>query len=125
MATNFWQEFVLPHAPEEAYFSAAPFGSRATTGNPFGREIAGQPTTATGGFAPAAQDYWSGQYGNVMRQFMGEAGRKMKAGEDPTTMSFTDFLEEYPWTQRYSAMSPRLRPGGTISRFSPSARYMY
>ena len=125
---NFWQDYVLPYEPELAYYSAAPFGTRATAASPFGQatyDPSGQVTGAVGGFSPAAQNYWSGQYGNVMREFMGEAGRAMKRGTDPTDLSFEDFLEQYPWTQRYSALGPRLRPGGGTARFNPAARYMY
>lgn len=111
---GFWQEYVLGFEPKAAYYSAAPFGTGATAASPFG-----------GGYAPAAQNYWSGQYGNVMNQFLGQAGRRMRAGGDPSDLSFVDFLSDYPWTQRYSALSPRLRPGGGTSRFSPAARYMY
>ena len=111
---SFWQDY-LEAEPQAAYYSAAPFGGGTTAASPFG-----------GGFAPAAQQYWLGQYGNVMRQWSGEAGRKMRKGKDPLSgTSFVDFLEQYPWTQRYSALSPRQRPGGSISRFSPAARYMY
>jgi len=124
---NFWQEHVLPQAPQAAYFSAAPFGSRVTAENPFGRATfgkTGQVTPGASGFSPAAQRYWTGQYGNVMNQFMGEAGRRMRSGQDPTSLSFMDFLEEYPWTQRYTSLSPRLRSGST-TRFNPATRYMY
>lgn len=114
---SFWLDY-LGSEPEAAYYSSTPFGGQATAASPFG-----------GGFAPAAQQYWSGQYGNVMRQFMGEAGRRMKTagpGEDPLIgMNFVDFLEQYPWTQRYTALSPRQRPGGSTARFNPAARYMY
>jgi|TARA_R100000306_G_scaffold61621_1_gene64764 hypothetical protein len=109
---NFWKD-VLQYEPQAAYFSAAPFGTRATAANPFG-----------GGYSPASQRYWSGQYGNVMNQYVGEAGRRMRAGQDPSSMSFFDYLEQYPWTERYSSISPLLRGGG-VSRFNPSARYMY
>ena len=116
-ADSFWLDY-LGTEPEAAYYSATPFGGRATAASPFG-----------GGFSPAAQQYWSGQYGNVMRQWSGEAGRRMRTmgdEEDPFSgMSFVDFLEQYPWTQRYSALSPRQRPGGSTARFSPAARYMY
>ena len=100
---NFWQDYVLPSAPETAYYSAAPFG---------------------GGFSPASQQYWSGQYGNVVNQYAGELGKSYRAGEQPS-MSFVDFLEEYPWTQRYTAMSPSMRPGGRTSRYAPAARRYY
>jgi hypothetical protein len=112
---SFWQDYFSGgYEPEAAYYSSTPFGTGATAASPFG-----------GGFAPAAQQYWSGQYGNVMNQFKGAAGRRMRAGEDPLTTNFVDFLEQYPWTQRYSALSPRQRPGGGTARFSPAARYMY
>jgi hypothetical protein len=111
---NFWKDYALPYEPQAAYYSAAPFGTGATAATPFG-----------GGYSPAAQGYWSGQYGNVMNQFMGQAGRRMRAGEDPSSLSFVDYLEEYPWTERYTSMSPRLRAGGATSRFNPAARYMY
>ena len=112
---NFWQDFVLPYEPQAAYYSAAPFGGGATAASPFG-----------GGFSPASQSYWSGQYGNVMNQYQGELGRAMRRGdEDPYRMKFTDFLEDYPWTERYTALGPRQRPGGSTARFAPSARRMY
>jgi len=113
---NIWSDW-LEDFPQEAYYSAAPFGSAIDAG----------PTAASpfgGGFAPAAQQYWSGQYGNVVNQYMGQWGRSLRAGQKPS-MTFTDFLEQYPWTQRYSALSPRMRPGGTTSRFAPAVRRMY
>ena len=110
---DFWQEYVLGFEPEAAYYSATPFGTGATAASPFG-----------GGFSPASQSYWSGQYGTVMNQYLGEAGRAMRRGEEPT-QSFTDFLGQYPWTERYTALTPRGRPGGSTARFVPSTRRMY
>lgn len=127
--SNLWKDyFELGYEPEAAYYSAAPFGARGTAQNPFGRQVfdtSGQISAGTGGFAPAAQRYWSGQFGNVHNQWVGEVGRRMKSEQDPMGLSFVDFLEQYPWTERYSSMSPRLRAGGDTSRFSPSTRYMY
>ena len=115
---NFWQDYVLGYEPQAAYYSAAPFGTGASAASPFG-----------GGFSPAAQSYWSGQYGNIMNQYLGEAGRSYRGGKpgDPTPpfTKFTDFLEQYPWTERYTALTPRGRPGGSTARFTPSARRMY
>lgn len=110
---NWWQEYVLPYEPQAAYYSAAPFGTGASVGSPFG-----------GGYAPAAQQYWSGQYGNVMNQYMGSMGRDMRAGREPE-MSFMDYIDQYPWTERYTSLGPAMRPGGSTSRFAPSARRMY
>jgi len=123
--SSFWKDYVLPYAPEETYFSSAPFGGQITAANPFGGREASDVNPFGRGFSPASQSYWAGQYGNVMNQYLGEGGRKMRAGEDPTTLSFMDYLEQYPWTERYTAMSPSLRPGGRTSRFSPSTRYVF
>jgi hypothetical protein len=115
---NLWQDFFLDYEPEMAYYSAAPFGTGASAASPFG-----------GGFSPASQSYWSGQYGTVMNQYLGETGRAQrdwKPGDpDPPFTKFTDFLEQYPWTERYTALTPRGRPGGSTARFAPSTRRMY
>jgi len=95
---------ILPYEPQPAFYSSAPFG---------------------GGFSPASQQYWAGQYGNVMNQYEGERGRMMKRGEDPYSMTFLDYLEKYPWTERYTALSPAMRPGGRTARFTPSARRLF
>lgn len=110
--SSFWRD-ALEYEPQAAYFSAAPFGGRATSVSPFG-----------GGYGAPAQRYWSGQYSNVMNQFLGQAGRRMRAGESPESLSFTDYLEQYPWTERYSSISPLLRDRQT-SRFNPATRFMY
>ena len=34
--SSFWKDYVLPYAPEETYFSSAPFGGQITAANPFG-----------------------------------------------------------------------------------------
>ena len=99
---DFFQHW-LEDIPEAAYYSAEPF---------------------QGGFAPTAQRYWQGQYGNIQNQYMGELGKQLRAGQAPTK-TFTDFLGDYPWTERYTAMGPRLRPGGATTRYAPSVRRMY
>jgi hypothetical protein len=136
---------------QAAYYSAAPFGagySRAdrtplvSQDNPWGGmefNQAGDPmsvygdvdpqtgapiVSAQGGYTPAQQQYWSGQYGNVLNQYKGELGRRMRQG-NPPGLSFTEFLENYPWTERYTALPPSLTPGVTPTRFAPSVRYMY
>ena len=109
---NIWSDF-LEDFPEAAYYSAAPFGAGPSVSKPFG-----------GGFAPAAQQYWRGQYGNVMNQYMGQWGRSLREGQFPE-MTFRDYLGQYPWTQRYTALSPAMRPGSTASRFSPATRWVY
>jgi len=111
--SNFWQDYILPYEPQVAYYSAAPFGGGTTQASPFGE-----------GFSPAAQQYWSGQYGNVYNQFMGDVGRSYRRGEEPA-MSFVDYLDQYPFTERYTALGPQMRPGSRTARFSPATRYIY
>ena len=95
-------EYQLEATPQLAYFSSAPF---------------------QGGSSPAQQKYWSGQYGNVYNQYAGALGSAIRQGQEAP--SFTNFLSDMPWTERYTALSPSLRPGGSFRRFNPATRYMY
>lgn len=103
MPEDFFSSSWLEAVPEAAFYSAAPFGDT--------------------GFSPMAQQYWAGQYGNIQNQYLGELGSAMRNQQQAP--SFVDFLEDYPFTQRYTAMSPALRPGGSFRRFAPSTRFMY
>ena len=94
--------YMLEVTPSLAYFSAAPFQGQTSA---------------------AQRQYWSGQFGNVTNQYMGELGTAIRAGQEGP--SFTRFLEDMPWTEKYTALSPRLRPGSDFRRFSPQTRYMY
>ena len=99
--TGDFSSYMLEASPAMAYFSSAPFSVHTS---------------------PAEQRYWQGQYGNVSNQYMGAMGEALRTGtQEP---SFTQFLEDMPWTSRYSALSPALR-GEAFSRFSPQARYIY
>jgi len=95
-------QYQLESTPQMAYFSASPF---------------------QGGYSPAQERYWSGQFGNVYNQYAGTLGSAVRKGEEPP--SFVNFLSDMPWTQRYTALSPSLRPGGSFRRFNPATRYVY
>ena len=97
-----FNEYMLEAEPSMAYFSSAPF---------------------QGGYSPAQQQYWGSQAGNVWSEYQGQEGSALRGMGEPTT--FTSFLEDMPWTERYSSLSPSLRPGGGSRRFNPTARYMY
>ena len=99
---NFFNQYMLEVTPSLAYFSAAPFQGQTSA---------------------AQRQYWSGQFGNVTNQYMGALGTAIRAGQEGP--SFTRFLEDMPWTEKYTALSPRLRPGSDFRRFSPQTRYMY
>lgn len=92
----------LESTPQMAYFSSTPF---------------------QGGSSPMQQQYWGSQYGNVFNQYQGSLGTALRSGE--TAPSFLQFLESKPWTERYTSLSPSLRPGGGTRRFNPTARHMY
>ena len=125
MATDFWSQ-VLEASPETAYYSASPFGQYSPR-NPWGGSefVQGGEGVTQGGYSPVQQQYWSGQYGNVYNQYLGQIGRSLRGGQEPAT-TFMEYLDQYPFTQRYSALGPAMRPGGCgSSRYSPSTRYMF
>ena len=97
-----WGDYQLEASPRMAYYSAEPFA---------------------GGYSPAQQKYWSGQYGNVYNQYAGALGAAVR--NQTEAPSFVDFLRDMPWTERYTSLSPSLRPGSSFGRFNPSTRYMY
>ena len=95
-------EWTLDQTPQMAYYSAEPFA---------------------GGYSPAQQKYWSGQFGNVYNQYAGALGASVR--NQTEAPSFVDFLRDMPWTERYTSLSPSLRPGSSFGRFNPATRYMY
>ena len=123
MATDLWSQ-ILEASPETAYYSASPFGQYSQR-NPWGGSefVQGGEGVTQGGYSPVQQQYWSGQYGNVYNQYAGALGSAIRQGQEAP--SFTNFLSDMPWTERYTALSPSLRPGGSFRRFNPATRYMY
>ena len=95
---------ILEFNPEWAYYSSAPFQEGK-------------------GFSPMQNQYWRGQYGDVWDEYLGSLGAAEKRGQDAPL--WTSFLEDMPWTQRYTALGPSLRPGGSTRQYSPSVRYAY
>jgi len=97
-----FSEYMLETTPAMAYFSAAPF--QGTSG-------------------PAQRQYWGSQYGNIANEYAGAWGTALRTGGQAPT--FTEFLEDMPWTERYTSLSPSLRPGGSFRQFAPQTRYAY
>jgi len=124
MTTNGWGDFLsgmgdfsdymLESSPSMAYFSARPFQIQSGT-DP------SRPSYTQA--SPAQRQYWSGQEGNVMNLYQGALGSAVRSGT--TAPSFTQFLEGMPWTERYTSLSPSLRPGSSFSRFNPQTRRIY
>ena len=97
-----WNNYILEKDPKMAYFSAAPF---------------------SGATSPMQNQYWQGQFGNVYNQYTGSVGRQLQSGQEPT--SFVDYLSQTPFTERYTSLSPTMRPGSATRRYNPGTRYMY
>ena len=75
------------------------------------------------------RDYWSDQYSNIYNQYLGQQGQGLAAlaqGRQPTTPmgTFSQYLENIPFTQRYASLTPQQRGQGTRS-FAPSTRYLF
>jgi len=64
-----------------------------------------------------AQDIYSG----AMSDFYGKLGEQILGGGEPT-MTFTDFLQDFPFTERFAQLG---RQYSQQSRFSPKTRFLY
>ena len=104
--SDYWSttDPLLEYSPEMAYFSAAPFQ----------------------GASPFEQQYWSNQYGDTYNQYQGALGRSMRAGDPVSSQpTWVGFLDAMPWTERYTALGPRMRPGGSTQRYAPATRWAF
>lgn len=75
-----------------------------------------------------AQDWAMGQYSNFYNRYLGDVGSeygKRGRGEKAQPVStFAEYLQEDPFTERYSRLTPYQR-GVSTSRFAPSTRYIF
>jgi hypothetical protein len=128
MATNPFYDFISGEAltaqPQMSYLAmlgnqapdpdpqwSAPGSAQARMfGNPFGT-------------SPASRRYFQGQFQNIYDEFLGQQGRMLQGGQMPA-QNFTQFLDAFPFTQRYSALPPEMT-GRTLSGFAPRVQYSY
>jgi hypothetical protein len=83
------------------------------------------PSSYTAPMQRRAQDYLRNQYSNVYNEYLGRRAQELRQRKDPSKWTtFSDFLEETPFTQRYSQLSPYQR-GVSTSRFAPSTRRIF
>jgi hypothetical protein len=75
------------------------------------------------GTSPAAKRYFQSQFQNIYNEFLGNQGRALQGGQLPS-QSFTQFLEQFPFTQKYSALPPEMSGRG-ISGFAPKVQFAY
>lgn len=101
---QFWKK-LLEGEPEALYHSFRP---------QYGR---GQ-----GRFRPGQERYFKGQFGDVWNEYLGKLGQQIRGGQEPS-LQFSNFLEAFPWANRYSSLPPELR-GETNRRFAPPVRWL-
>ena len=100
---NWWQQVLSQYEPAQYYSSP--------TGMAFGQQ------------APAQQRYFQNSYQDVLKDYYGQAGTAMRAGQAPA--SFMDFLEaDNPWTARYSQLHQPAR-GVTGMAANPRTRFLF
>ena len=64
-----------------------------------------------------AQDIYSG----AMAEFYGKLGEQILGGGAPT-LNFSDFLQDYPFTERFAQLGRQYSQQG---RFNPRTRFLY
>jgi len=67
--------------------------------------------------------HYQNQFQDVYNQFLGALGSQIRQGGEPT-MRWTDYLESYPFTERYAALPPQ-QAGRSRRQFNPSTRHIY
>ena len=60
-------------------------------------------------------------YSGAMTEFYGKLGEQILGGGEPT-MTFTDFLQDFPFTDRFAQLG---RQYSQQSRYRPSTRFLY
>ena len=75
------------------------------------------------GGSQGQQRFFRGQYQDAYNDYLGALGRDIRKGTAPD-MNFADYLEDYPFTERYAALTPQ-QAGRTTRQYSPSTRHIY
>ena len=99
-----WGSLLLEQLPQPTYFSSP-------TGQSFG---AG---------SPRQQRYFQQNYQDTFNQYMGSLGQQLREGQSPN-LSFQQFLEQDPWTSRYSQL-PQAARGVNTGMYNPRTRHLY
>ena len=127
MATNPFAQFISGEAltaqPQMSYLAMLGDQTPGATGRAkpgmAQSEMFGRPF----GTSPASRRYFQGQFQNVYNEFLGQQGRALQGGQIPS-QTFSQFLDQFPFTQRYSALPPEMSGRG-ISVFAPRVRFSY
>ena len=84
--------------------------------------------------SPAQTQYYQNQFQNIYNQYLGTLGKELRLGATGTegsksladigSMQFSDYLGNYDWTDRYTALPPSQR-GEYTSQYNPRTRQIY
>ena len=98
-----WNSLLLTEMPQAAYYSS-----------PRGQDFAAG--------SPRRGRYFQQAYQDVYGQYLGELGTAVREGRAPNT--FNQFLQDDPWTQRYSRL-PQFERGVTKTYSDPRTRFLF
>ena len=73
--------------------------------------------------SPQQRRFFSNQFSDVYNQFLGALGTQARAGQMPS-MRFTDFLQQKPFSERFTSQPPAFR-GVFQSSLAPRARKLF
>ena len=94
----------LEYKPEVAYYSSIKGGQFADQ-------------------SPAQQQYYEKSFGDVYNQYLGKLGSQIRDGEAPS-LKWTEYLEQDPFTERYTALPPSQK-GSFTGAYSPTTRRIF
>jgi hypothetical protein len=75
------------------------------------------------GQAPSQRRYYENSFDRIQNEYLGALGQQARSGEAPS-LRFGDFLEDFPFTQRYLSQPPSQRGGNFSSRYTPRTRFI-
>jgi hypothetical protein len=73
------------------------------------------------GQSPNQRKFFQNQFSNIQNEFLGVLGQQLQQGMLPQ-QSFSDFLGDFPFTQRFASLAPSMR-GAQTNRFSPRTMF--
>ena len=86
------------------------------------------------GLNPLQQGHFQGQYQDIYSRYLGQLGQGMLGAQQrgqslsdylgQPQQKFTEYLQQTPFTERWTQLPPELRPGGGRSRFAPQTRWL-
>jgi hypothetical protein len=127
MATNPFAAFISGEAltaqPQMSYLAMLGDQTPGATGRSDPRMAQSEMFGSPFGTSPASRRYFQGQFQNIYDEFLGKQGRALQGGQMPT-QNFQQFLQAFPFTQRYSSLPPEMT-GRTLGSFAPRVQYSY